>query len=430
MIAKILGHSALKGDLYFSGDKSIAHRAVILGSMAKGNYYIKNFPQNLDCLSSLNAMKSLGVSYEFKGDYLYINSPGYLSFNKEAKIDAGNSGTTARLISGLISGLNIEAIIDGDASLKKRPMKRITGPLRNMGAVIENDSIPLNFKSHNKLNGINYEMEVPSAQVKSCLLLAGFFSKDETNITEKLKSRDHTEIMMKYMGFNISFEGNKVSIHSSNILRKDFTLPGDISSASFFIIMSLLIKNSKIKICNVLLNETRIEFLKELIKSGAEIDVKRKGLLQGEVYGDVISSFSKLKPFNILEKDVPKLIDEIPAICAAASFTYGISVIRGVKELKYKESDRIKGIINMLASFEVKAEYDEKNDLLRIYGNNKTLNKNIVIDPNLDHRMALSSLILSLKNEGITTIKDFECTKVSIPDIKSFLPKFMKIEFL
>ena len=287
------------------GDKSIAHRALIIGSIPKGNYKVYNFPLGEDCLSTVQCMQALGVTITLHENELSVISPGYKNFNDKVEVlNVNNSGTSARLLSGLLSGCNIETTLIGDSSLGNRPMKRVVEPLKLMGANIccENNKLPLKFEKNSGLTGIRYELPVPSAQVKSCILIGGYLSNGKTKVIENVPTRDHTENMFKYLGCHIEKEKNTIAIKNSPMTSKDIFVPGDPSSAAFLIGAALLGKDSSIKIEDVLLNSGRIKYIEILKKIGGKITINNKGYVNNEPIGDIIVYSSNLKWNNCGER--------------------------------------------------------------------------------------------------------------------------------
>lgn len=411
------------------GDKSIAHRSLIIGSLGEGKYTIDNFPNSQDCLSTLDCTKRLGVDIVTEGSRLMVESPGYTNFKKvTGTLEAGNSGTTARLLSGLLAGAGLDAAIDGDFSLRKRPMDRIMTPLLRMGAVIDssNNLLPLEFHAENKLKGIEYVMPVASAQVKSCILIAGFLAEGITVVIERKSTRDHTERMFKALGADLTIQGNKVSIRNGGLRVKDMKLPGDVSSAAFLIGCALLQENCTLTIEGVLLNERRIKFLDILKKMGANINYKATDIVNFEEVGYIEVSTSILKGITIQEEEVPNIIDEIPILAVVSSFAEGKTTFKGISELKHKESNRILAIASNLRSCGVDVSFTE--DMLEIEGGKTYLDEPIEIDPSMDHRIALAFAAVSCRNNKAVTIKNWECTEISFPDATGYLQEFFHIQ--
>ncbi len=411
------------------GDKSIAHRALIIGALPRGKYTIKNFPKNEDCIATMECMKKLGISIENSNTTLVVESPGYMNFTKSVAImDCKNSGTTARLIMGLMSGAGIKGMITGDNSLRERPMKRVTDPLNLMGAniVSTEGKLPIIINSANgKMKAITYDMPVASAQVKSSIIIAGFLSKGETKVVEKIKTRDHTENIFKYLGASISIRGNEIYITNSPINSRDFTIPGDVSSAAFLIALCLLSKNSEITIKNVLLNERRSKYLCILKQMGAKVNWDIYEEQCGENIGDISVKSSVLKAITIEREDTASIIDEVPVISVLAAFSEGTTIIKGVEELKHKESNRIEGIINNLKNIGIQCYY--KHDSIIIEGRDHYFSKDINIVTFKDHRIAMAFSAAAIRNSKNTIIEDWEYTSISFPECTNFFKLFLNI---
>ncbi|WP_066821825.1 3-phosphoshikimate 1-carboxyvinyltransferase [Clostridium tepidiprofundi] len=412
------------------GDKSIAHRALILGALPKGKYKIINFPLNRDCMTTLKCMNKLGVIIRQENSTLYVSSPGYEGFNKNVgTLDCENSGTTVRLLSGVLSGIGAECTLIGDSSLSKRPMSRIEIPLLKMGANIESNNgyIPINFKECAVLEGITYELPVASAQVKSCILIAGFLSDNNTTVIEKVSTRDHTERIFKYLGADIfvNSNSNSISISRSKIMSKDFYIPGDISSAAFIIACALLGENCKVTLKNVLLNDGRIKYITLLKKMGALISIKENGIVNGENIGDISVVSSKMYGIEIEEDIIPSIIDEIPVLAVISAFSNGTTSIHGIEELKYKESNRVESIIKNLRNIGI--ECNIVNDTIIIHGNDSIIDKTISFESFNDHRIAMAFMAVAMRNKGCIIINNWECTDVSFPNAICYFNKFFDI---
>ncbi|MDF2883449.1 MAG: aroA2 [Clostridiaceae bacterium] len=418
----------VKKEFQMPGDKSITHRSLIIGALARGKFVIENFPNNLDCIATAKAMENIGVTIVYKRNTLIVNSPGYKNFNKNVlPINSMNSGTTVRLISGLIAGCDINTSIFGDESLSKRPMDRIINPLLQMGAHIscENGTLPIKCFESGKLNGISYYMPVSSAQVKSCILIAGYLGNGETTVYEKDETRDHTENIFKYMGVPVYIEKNSIKIRNHTITSRDFIIPGDISSAAYLIALAVLMDNTYIKFNKVLLNDGRIEFLKVLKEMGADINWKEEEFQCGEKVGSIEVYSSKLCGIKISKHRIANIIDEIPVLSVLAAFSSGTTVFESVDELKYKESNRLNAIVENFKTCDLKCDYKDKN--LYIFGDDKYIDKNININSFKDHRIALSFLVLSSRNKGTTAIKDYQCVDISFPNSLNYFSKFFSI---
>jgi 3-phosphoshikimate 1-carboxyvinyltransferase len=399
------------------GDKSISHRSIIIGSLAKGVTKIKNFLEAEDTLNTAKVYKQLGVQIEKKAGIYYIHGRGLFNFRQpEETLYVGNSGTAIRLSLGVLAAQRFTSTITGDAQIVKRPMKRVIEPLQQMGADFASNQglAPITVRGA-QLKGISYKMPIASAQVKSALLLAALHASGTTVITEPFKSRDHTERMLKYFGAEITVLKNKISVKPGTMLKAaDIFVPGDISSAAYFLAAGAMVKNSKITVCDVGLNETRTGILDVMKKMGAKVKVSAVKTLNGEPVGDVTVSTSKLKGISIKGGIIPRLIDEIPVIAVLAAFAKGKTMIRGAKELRVKETDRIKTILTNLDRLGIKTE--EYEDGFAVYGNGGTEFKYSSIDTYGDHRIAMAFSIAALASENGLLIKDIECINTSFPD--------------
>jgi 3-phosphoshikimate 1-carboxyvinyltransferase len=422
--------NSLKGEITPPPDKSISHRAVMFASLAKGKSRIKNFLWAKDPISSLNAMKSLGVKIEVNDiKEIIVQGEGLQSLKEpEDVIDCGNSGTTIRLLSGILAGQPFLSILSGDESLRHRPMKRIIEPLRQMGAEIysraENRFPPVVIRGGN-LKGISYEMPIASAQVKSAILLAGLFAKGDTTVKEPHKSRDHTEKMLKSMGVELYITKNtiKISPPSQELKPFDITIPNDFSSAAFFIGGACLVPDSEVIIKNVCLNETRTGFLEVLSSMGAKIKIFNLKEQAGEPVGDIlVKKFSGLKGVTVQGEIIPRLIDEFPILCIIATQAEGLTVIRDAKDLRAKESDRIKAMVTELSKMEVPVK--ELEDGVEIKGPCKL--KGTEVYSYKDHRIAMALSIAGLISEGKTTIIDADCVDISFPEFYNLLEILQK----
>lgn len=418
----------IKNNLFLPGDKSIAHRALIIGALGKGHYKVSNFPKSMDCLSTLNSMEKLGVTIEINSTGIDVYSPGYTGFNKSPGIlNANNSGTTARLLSGLVSGVGIKCCIDGDKSLRRRPMDRIVNPLMSMGADIhgKDNLLPLNFTGGTRLNGIKYKMLVDSAQVKSCILIAGFLAQGETTVIENKSTRDHTEKMLEALDADIKVECSVIKIKNSEIQVSDMSIPGDISSAAFLIGCTLLSESGEIQLSKILLNERRRKYLDILLRMGANIKYDINENINGEFAGSITAKSSSLNAITITEDEIPNIIDEIPLISVLAAFSSGVTVIKGIRELKFKESNRIKAIAENLISNGIEVSYSE--DSIEIKGCDCYIKKDAFINPYYDHRIALAFTTFAARNLGETIIDNWECTNISFPGAIEYFKEIFDI---
>lgn len=406
----------LKGSVTIPSDKSISHRAVIFSSLAKGTSTINNFSKGADPLSSLDVVKSLGVDAEFNDENtLIINSSGRLE-KPDKILDCGNSGTTMRMMAGILAGQNFNSVLTGDASLSKRPMKRIIEPLSLMGANINSEEghAPLEIEGSGLL-GIDYTSKLASAQVKSCLLLAGLFADGLTRFEEPYLSRNHTEIMLKHMGADIEISGLKVSIKRSQLKPLKIDVCGDISSAAFFIAAALIVPKSDIILKNVGLNPTRTGIIDAVKLMGADIEVIDSYVHSGEIAGDIRVKYSKLKGCVIEKALIPRLIDELPVIAVIATQAEGETIVKNAEDLRNKESDRIKSIVCELSK--VGADIKETPDGFKISGKTK-LNGGTQVECYHDHRLAMSLYVAGLVCENPVSINGFEWADISFPEFE------------
>ena len=413
---EITKQTGLRGVVHVPGDKSISHRAVMFGALARGTTSVTHFLEGADCLSTISCFQKMGIEIEKQDDKVLIHGKGLRGLNSPREIlDAGNSGTTTRLIAGILAGQKFISELDGDASLRSRPMKRIMDPLNAMGADIrcrgENNCLPLRIVGH-PLTAIHYTSPVASAQVKSCVLLAGMYADGVTSVTEPFLSRNHTEIMLRSFGADIRSEGTTVSIRPEpDLLAQDITVPGDISSAAFFIAAGLLTPGSEILLKNVGVNPTRAGILKVCQDMGADITLLNADY-SGEPAADILVRTSSLKGTVIQGADIPTLIDELPIIAVMAAFAGGTTVIRDAAELRVKESDRIAVMTDNLRR--MGADVEETEDGMIIHGGRPL--HGAVIDPRLDHRVAMSFAVAGTVCEGTMDILDGDCVRISYPD--------------
>ena len=413
----------LSGEIFVPGDKSISHRALILGACAVGKTTIENLLESEDVLATLNALKSLGVNITKRKNLWEVRGNGLGSLRVPDKIlNLGNSGTGVRLLMGLVSGCDITVSFTGDESLNSRPMKRVLIPLKQSGAEIlsNDDKLPITIKGNKIPIPIKYNSSLSSAQVKSCILLNGLTSIGNTYYSEKVKSRDHTEKMLYFMGAEINSKSlndgtNKIELKGLPYLKgKHFNIPNDPSSAAFPSAVALIIPGSKIKIKNVCLNTLRTGFYETIREMGGSIKYINKKNISGEVVGDIQVKYSKLKGIVVPEKRVPSMIDEFPIFCIVSCFAEGETVMTGIKDLKNKESDRIKEMVQNLNKFGFSIK--STSNSISILGNKKvTPRKEIVIDSKFDHRIAMSFLCLGLLMENGVRVKNAETINSSFP---------------
>lgn len=406
----------LKGQIQVPGDKSISHRAIMLGSLAKGTTEITNFLQGADCLSSMACFQNMGIEIINQNNSVIVHGKGLHGLSKPSgMLDVGNSGTTTRLMSGILAAQPFECSLNGDESIQKRPMKRIIEPLSQMGAHIEsirgNGCAPLRITGQ-PLHGIHYHSKVASAQVKSCILFAGLYADKETSVTEPYVSRNHTELMLSYFGGNIRTEGTTATVlPEPELIGQKVIVPGDISSAAYFIAATLIVPGSELLIQNVGINPTRDGILRVCKQMGADITLLNENNVKGEPSADLLVRSCSLHGTEIGGELIPTLIDELPIIAVLASYANGKTVIKDAQELKVKESNRIDVMVSNLSKMGVDIQATE--DGMVIQGGKQL--HGAVIDSKLDHRIAMSFAIAALQAEGETEILGSECVNISYP---------------
>ncbi len=400
------------------GDKSISHRSIMFGALSKGITEIEGFLMGEDCLSTINCFQKLGINIEQYQNKILVHGKGLHGLTAPTEIlDVGNSGTTLRLISGILSAQPFCSQLTGDSSIQKRPMNRIAVPLRNMGAVLKgNDDnklfAPFTIEGR-QLKGITYTLPVASAQVKSAILLAGIFAEGETVVIEPQPTRDHTEIMLRYMGADIQKIGNEIHCKpAEQLYAKKIVVPADISSAAYFMVMACICENSEILLKNVGINQTRTGIIDALKAMGGNITIENETIINGEKIGNIRVKYSALHGTTIGGADIPRLIDEIPVIVVAACFAKGTTIIKDAQELKVKESNRIQTIITELKKFG--ADITETEDGMIINGVEHL--KGCTVESHNDHRIALAMSIAGACALGETTIVDAECVNISFPN--------------
>ncbi len=415
------GIKRIRGRMVFPGDKSVSHRVLILGSIASGESIIGNVSSGRDVITTEKILTGIGVNMKSRDGKLIISGVGLEGFeallrDKTFDLNCENSGTTARLMMGLMAGAGGSAVFMGDESLSRRPMNRVVEPLNRMGAKIssKDGTLPVILKS-SKLRGIKYEIPVPSAQVKSALILASLFLNEKSVFIEKFLTRDHTERMLEIMRADIAQNWNNGEKVIEVGPRKElepvsFDVPGDLSSAIYFIVASLILPDSEFVAEGVLLNPTRAHILEVLKRMGAEIEVEKLGD-SPEPSGNVRSKSSSLKGIEIPGEEVPLIIDEIPILAVAGFFAEGVTKISGAGELRFKESDRIKTVVSMLNAFG--GEVEEYADGFKIKGPNVPCG--CEIDTNGDHRIVMASSIMALATDGEVIIKNADAASISFP---------------
>lgn len=408
----------LRGEITVPADKSISHRSIMFASLAEGETHVKNCLLSADCQSTISCFRQMGIEIEVdpSSGSVLVKGKGLHGLSAPSSLlDTGNSGTTTRLISGILSGQNFESTLSGDASLNTRPMKRIITPLRMMGADIsslqDNDCAPLLIRP-SSLKGITYHSPIASAQVKSCLLLAGLYAEGITTVEEPALSRDHSERMLSAFGAEIKREGNQVSIAPEPTLyAQDIEVPGDISSAAYFIAAALISKDAELLIKNVGINPSRAGLLSVCQQMGADITKENERLVSGEPVCDLLVRSSELKGCVIEGDIIPALIDEIPMIAVMAAFAKGETIIKDAADLKAKESDRIATTVSNLQA--MGADIEPREDGMIINGG-KALH-GAELDSYLDHRIAMAMTVAAMNVEGSSQMKDADCVKISYP---------------
>lgn len=424
MNINITKSAGLRGELIVPGDKSISHRAIMFGALADGTTEITNFLQGADCLSTISCFQAMGVEIENCPDHVLIHGAGLHGLKApDRMLDVGNSGTTTRLISGILAGQRFTSTLNGDASIQKRPMKRIIDPLTQMGAKIrslnDNGCAPLEIHGSN-LHGISYHSPVASAQVKSCVLLAGLYADDMTSVTEPALSRNHTELMLSGFGASVTSVGTTATVEPEpHLYGQKIAVPGDISSAAYWIAAALAVPNSELVLKNVGVNPTRDGILRVAEAMGADITRENEHMVSGEQVCDLIVRSSPLHGATVSGELIPTLIDEIPVIAVLACFAEGETVIRDAQELKVKESNRIDTVVEGLRAMGADATATEDGMIIRggrpLHG--------ATIDSHLDHRIAMSFTVAGLMCDTPTTILNADSVVISYPDFYETLKK-------
>ena len=421
--------SPLRGEVVVPADKSISHRSLILGALTRGKLKITNFLTSEDCKRTLEIIKAVGGIVEFEGENtLYLDATKCFQA-PSCVLDCGNSGTTMRLISGLFASQNFEVELIGDPSLSKRPMKRIIEPLEAMGASISSNGFKAPLKiSGGNLKSIEYESKIASAQVKSCLIIASLMSGNSLTYYEPTLSRNHTELMLEYFGAKIKTQKLnskvKIEITPSNLEAKDIEVAGDISSATFYMIMALIVPNSEILLKNVGINQTRSGVIDVLVDMGADIQILNKRVVSNEEVGDILVKYSgNLSATTISGDIIPRLIDELPALALLLTQANGESVVADASDLRNKESDRIKEIVNSLS--QIGANIEETKDGFKIIGKSE-LQGGAKLKTNLDHRLAMTYFMAGLISKNPIEIEDFDCHKTSFPQFLEIFESLKK----
>ncbi len=406
----------LQGSLRVPGDKSISHRSIMLGSLAEGITEVTGFLEGDDALATLASFRAMGVEIEGpKEGRVIINGVGMHGLKGADKdLYLGNSGTSIRLLSGLLAGQNFASTLSGDKSLSGRPMKRVTVPLAQMGAQIESDGgkPPLRIKASNRIKGITYSLPMASAQVKSCVLLAGMYAEGKTTVIEPAPTRDHTERMLTGMGYDVEVSGNRVTLQGGGKLTAtSIDVPADISSATFFMVGAAIAEGSDITLTHVGINPTRIGVINILRLMGADITLSNEALTGGEPVADVRVRYAPLKGIDIPEDQVPLAIDEFPALFIAAACAKGRTVLTGAEELRVKESDRIQAMADGLQILGIDAQATTDGIIIDggVIGSGE-------VESHDDHRIAMSFAIAGLQAGGTIQINDCANVATSFPD--------------
>ena len=414
----------VQGILQLPGDKSISHRAIMLSAIADGVSYVRNLNDGADLLSTINILRDCGALIEQNEDKIIINGKELDSPSKE--LDCGNSGTTTRLIAGLLSSQKLSFTLIGDESLSKRPMNRIITPLRAMGCTISSNNglLPLSIDASDGISAIDFDMTVASAQVKSSILFSALGGNNVSSVNETIPTRNHSEIMLKNMGASIEREGDKIIVHplKSKLKSIDISVPSDPSSAAFFAALAVINNNSNLKLTNVLLNESRIGFVEVLNQMNCSISKSNESVHNGEKVGDLTISSSKLKSIEVESETIPSIIDEVPILAVVAAFANGTTVFKNVDELKYKECDRLRAIIHNLEAFGIKA-YEKNNNLFVEGGKVERMPKITTFD---DHRIAMAFTILSLTSFEKYELDNTQCVDISLPNFFNYLSEITK----
>lgn len=419
--------SALRGEITVPGDKSISHRAIMFGALSDGTTEVSHFLKGADCLSTIDCFRRLGIDIEEKNDLILVHGKGLHGLQAPDRIlDTGNSGTTTRLISGILAAQYFTTELTGDSSIQKRPMKRIMEPLSMMGADIvsikDNGCAPLRICGK-QLDGIHYISKVASAQVKSAILLAGLYADGVTSVTEPAVSRNHSEIMLSCFGADVQSQGNTVSIRPEPALHaQKVIVPGDISSAAYFIAAALLTEGSEVLLKNVGINPTRDGILRVAKAMGASLTYLNCSDTKGEPVADILVRSSVLHGITIEGDIIPTLIDELPVIAVMAAFAEGTTVIRDAAELKVKESNRIDVMVTNLRAMGCDIEGTEDGMIIR---GGKPLHGS-TIDSRADHRVAMSFAVAALAADGETVIQGSDCVDISYPEFFEDLKHLQK----
>ncbi len=414
--------AAPKGEIKISGDKSITHRAFVIASLAQGRSIIRGYSHCADCMASLNVMRKLGVNLEQQPSAIYVEGKGPAGFSEaDDVLDCGNSGTTMRLCAGVLSGQKFLSVLTGDGSLRKRPMDRIVKPLSMMGAQIhargDGKFAPLCIIG-GPLKSVEYTLPIASAQVKSAILLAGLYAEGETVVREPYPTRNHTELMLNHFGAKVTKDNDRIILkNKSRLEAREITIPGDISSAAYFIALGSIVPHSDLILKGIGINPTRTGILEVLTAMGAKIIFSDSRIVSNESIADLVVKSARLKGTVISGELIPKLIDEIPIMAVIATQAEGVTEIKDASELRVKETDRIEAIVNELKK--MGAEIVEREDGLTVKGPTRLQGASCASFG--DHRIAMALTIAGLIADGETTIDDAECIDVSFPEFTAIL---------
>ena len=417
--------SSLKGQIKIPGDKSVSHRALICGALASSPTKISNLQRSEDVLNTFKVIKNLGIEAEQKDLTIQLYGKGLRGLSKPSnELYFGNSGTGIRLMTGALSGQNFDSILQGDSSLTKRPMKRISEPLEEMGACINLSSEftpPIEIIGNKNLSAISYDMPIPSAQVKSAILFAALFSEGKTKVRESLVSRNHTEFMFQQFGINLKMVNSEITLSGQEEFEgKDINVPGDFSSAAFMIVGALITPDSSVLIKDVGLNSTRIALLEVLNSMEADIKIENLRKFGSEEVGDLRVSSSQLKPCKVEASLIPNLIDELPILFIASLFATGDSEFFGVEELRHKESDRLLAMQSGLKNIEIETIYNSGKLTIEGKGSDYLIDSGTV-DSFEDHRIAMAFIIAGLRSKKNLVVKNTDCIKTSFPEFSYLL---------
>lgn len=412
----------IQGETQVPGDKSISHRAVMFGALAEGTTRISGFLQGADCLSTIDCFSRMGVSIEREGDHVTVHGKGWFGLQEpNQKLDVGNSGTTIRLMSGILATQPFHCVVEGDESIAKRPMRRVIGPLREMGAKIDGrkngEFTPLSIRGGD-LKGITYVSPVASAQIKSAILLAGLQAAGTTIVEEPSVSRDHTERMLRAFGVEVGQAGKSVSVQGGQkLIGREISVPGDISSAAFLIAAVMMLPESELLIANVGINPTRTGIIDVVRAMGGTIELRNERIVNEEPVADIYVAYTKLHG-TVIEGDlIPRLIDEIPVIAVMATQAVGETIIRDAAELKVKETDRITTVVSQLGKFGAKVQ--PTDDGMIITG--ECVLHGTEINSMGDHRIGMAMAIAGLASQGETIVRQAEAIDVSFPGFANLL---------